>query len=343
MAMKHDLSPGEIDALINQLEQRMTRLRSLYEQYFMGIERIPPHTLRKEVVRIVFQLEQAHVQNTAMKFRIRSLVQRFNSYKTYWNRTERQIEEGTYKRDRARAARNQRRREEREQYEDDMHVIDLELEEVESLQDYQRELEALDAAGAFDSVDRSAGSNSGAESGADAASSVREEKLARIKAQLQSEAHDSSATAPAAGASSGASSASTQESKLDAARAAKLAKLKQRLNKQDDLPTGGASVDKLREMAAHRERLKQQQGGRTIHRNSPPPRSSSDDQARAVYNQLLEAKKRCNEPTSNLSYESVQKSMQKQREQLRSSRGARDVDFKVVIKDGKAFLKPVPK
>jgi len=35
--------------------------------------------------------------------------------------------------------------------------------------------------------------------------------------------------------------------------------------------------------------------------------------------------------------------MQTQRDQLRQSRGAADVDFQVVVKDGRAFLKPVPK
>lgn len=35
--------------------------------------------------------------------------------------------------------------------------------------------------------------------------------------------------------------------------------------------------------------------------------------------------------------------MNQQRDQLKKARGARDVEFKVVIKNGKAFLKPVPK
>ncbi len=325
MAMKEDLSAGEIEALLNQLDQRLNRLRALYEQYFMGIERIPPRTARKEVVRLIFQLENAHTRNTALKFRIRSLVQRFNSYKSYWNRVEKQIEEGTYKRDRARVDRRENRRKEQEGAREEMHYIDLEMEEIESLQDYQRELEEMDAAGAFNYEQQKA------------------DKLAAIRAQLEAESEPTARPAPSP-------AAPAQESNLDDSRAAKLAKLKQRLNNNTDsapLPTGGASVDKLREMAAHRERLKNERGGptnRTIQRNSPPPRAggSSDDQARAVYNQLIEAKRRCNEST-NISYESVQKSMQKQREQLRSSRGASDVDFKVVIKDGKAFLKPEPK
>lgn len=325
MAMKDDVSAAEVEATLNQLEQKLQRLRSLYEQYFMGIERIPPHTARKEVVRLIHRLEQTHIRNTALRFRQRSLTQRFNSYKSYWNRVEKQIEEGTYKRDRQRAQRNAERQASMQRDEDGAHVIDLELEEVESLQDFQRELEELDAAGAFDYEDSGV------------AGSSKQAKLDQIRSKLAEESE--SAPRP--------SQASRAESKLDDERRAKLAKLKQRLGSRDDgppsnLPTGGADMNKLRQMAAHRDKLKAEQQARTAPRSTAGGRSG-DNQARAVYNKLLEAKKRCNESTSNLSYESVQKSMQKQRDQLKSSRGARDVDFKVVIKDGKAFLKPIPK
>src|SRR5690606_15943314 len=96
---KEALNQGEIETLLNELETKMNRLRTVYEQYFMGIERTPPTTLRKEVFRIVQRMENVYIRNTAQKFRLRSLVQRFNSYKSYWGRVERQIEEGTYQRD----------------------------------------------------------------------------------------------------------------------------------------------------------------------------------------------------------------------------------------------------
>ena len=81
---------------------------------------------------------------------------------------------------------------------------------------------------------------------------------------------------------------------------------------------------------------------RTIDR-SKSSSSSDDDSAKRVYKNLVEAKKRCNEDTSNLSYDSVKKSMDKQRNRLRKKKGARNIDFKVVIKDGRAFLKPETK
>ena len=44
------------------------------------------------------------IANTALRFQRNNLVAKFNSYQGYWNRIMRQIEEGTYKRDRLRAA-----------------------------------------------------------------------------------------------------------------------------------------------------------------------------------------------------------------------------------------------
>ena len=80
---KEPISSAECDALLNELEAKLARLRALYEQYFLGIERLPPTTARKEVFRMVQRLEGGYIRNTAQKFRMRSRVQRFNSYKTY--------------------------------------------------------------------------------------------------------------------------------------------------------------------------------------------------------------------------------------------------------------------
>ena len=54
----------EIGRLIGELENRVERLRSLYEQYFMGIERIEPLTLRKDVERRLWQLRKEQIRNT---------------------------------------------------------------------------------------------------------------------------------------------------------------------------------------------------------------------------------------------------------------------------------------
>ena len=61
----------EIAALIEELEDRVERLRALYEQYFMGIERIEPLIPRKDVDRRLWLLRREQIRNTGMRFRCR--------------------------------------------------------------------------------------------------------------------------------------------------------------------------------------------------------------------------------------------------------------------------------
>ena len=92
------MNPEQLDNALVELEVRLERLRSLYEQYFMGIERLEPTIPRKDVERRLFELRKTRFQNTAKRFKFQTITQRFNSLQQYWYRTCRDIEKGTYKR-----------------------------------------------------------------------------------------------------------------------------------------------------------------------------------------------------------------------------------------------------
>jgi hypothetical protein len=98
------LEPAEISQLIGELEERVERLRALYDQYFMGIERLEPLILRKEVDRRLWALRREQIRNTGMRFKLETTIQRYNTYQQYWQRIVREIENGTYQRDLGRAA-----------------------------------------------------------------------------------------------------------------------------------------------------------------------------------------------------------------------------------------------
>jgi len=53
------LDSKEIAELIKELEDRVERLRALYDQYFMGIERLEPLTLRKDLDRRLWPKEKS--------------------------------------------------------------------------------------------------------------------------------------------------------------------------------------------------------------------------------------------------------------------------------------------
>jgi hypothetical protein len=88
----------ELEASLSDLEQRVERLRALFEQYFMGIEKIEPSVLRKDVDRRFWVLRREQIRNTAMRFKLNTINQRYNTYQQYWQRCIREIEAGTFRR-----------------------------------------------------------------------------------------------------------------------------------------------------------------------------------------------------------------------------------------------------
>lgn len=93
----------DVDIALEELEIRLERLRALYEQYFLGIEKIEPTVVRKDVDRRLWALRRAQIRNTAKRFKLQTIVQRYNTFQQYWGRICREIENGTYKRHLARA------------------------------------------------------------------------------------------------------------------------------------------------------------------------------------------------------------------------------------------------
>lgn len=71
--------------------------------------------------------------------------------------------------------------------------------------------------------------------------------------------------------------------------------------------------------------------------------AAGNRQMRALYEQYIAAKRQCGEDVSRLTYDAVARSIQKQTPEILAKYKAKSVEFKVVVKDGKASLKAVPK
>jgi hypothetical protein len=432
MASKEDLSGTEIDAKMDELDARIDKLRTAYEQYFIGVLKQPPQQQHKDVVRILHELEhKTFIRKTAQKFRLGSLVQKFTSYNTYWNRVLRQIEEGTYKRDLHKVQRREEQRREREQ--DRQEALELDMDLAGGLDELARELEQMEAAGRFDKPKAPPAPVAPAQPAQPTPEEIRAQKLRELQRKLgipdsapieqpvsrptpqapprpapyapgatpqpaapqpaygqpahaigqqlrglQSAAFPQVAVQPLTG--------NYQAPTLDAEaeRRNKLEEMKRKLEERAkrahtigsaseitgattpaashaastaDSAHEGAEIQRLRKLREMKERMAQRSSApaeraieRPVTRANPavarPAASASsgeDESVMRVYRNLVEAKKRCNEPIQGLSYESVARSMQEQRERLRQSHGADDVEFKVIIKNGRAFLKPEPK
>jgi hypothetical protein len=81
---------------------------------------------------------------------------------------------------------------------------------------------------------------------------------------------------------------------------------------------------------------------------SPPPAAPAvpgvtPEALRALHAAYVDAKRRCNEDASKLTVDALAKSLSKQVPELLAKTGARSVEFRVAVKDGKTVLKAVPK
>jgi hypothetical protein len=79
---------------VRKLEQDIMKLKAAYDQYFAGIERRPPDQLAARVATEVRSLTATVMTNTALRFRARQAISRYNIYQQYWQRNLRDMEEG---------------------------------------------------------------------------------------------------------------------------------------------------------------------------------------------------------------------------------------------------------
>jgi hypothetical protein len=83
-------------------------------------------------------------------------------------------------------------------------------------------------------------------------------------------------------------------------------------------------------------------------RKDPPPITSrskgpGDARMRQIYESYVEAKRKNNERTDKVDYETVAKSLKKMVPKLDRKHRGKQIDFQVVVKDGKVGIKPVVK
>ena len=94
-----------VEEALDLIDKTMDRVKSLYEQYFLGIQKQPPTFIHNDLERKLRDLAQVQIRNTALRYRYATLQQKFSSYNSYWRRTLRQIENGSYSRSLAKLGR----------------------------------------------------------------------------------------------------------------------------------------------------------------------------------------------------------------------------------------------
>lgn len=88
---------------LEELDKKIEDLRKNYEAYFQGMNRIPPERDFQQIQHTIRRYKEEYIVNTAIKFRLSTLIAKFQAYSRYWARVMREIEEGRYVRDRFKA------------------------------------------------------------------------------------------------------------------------------------------------------------------------------------------------------------------------------------------------
>jgi len=88
---------GGVEAIerdLDELELSIRKLQIEWDKFFGGVERIPPHDLKRRTEKLIREYVGAEIRNSAIRFRYQSLSARYSTYNELWQKRLRAIEEG---------------------------------------------------------------------------------------------------------------------------------------------------------------------------------------------------------------------------------------------------------
>lgn len=282
--MADQLEHAEVEAFVNELQRKLDRLRVLYDQYFLGVSKREPLEAVKDVVRIIHLLEQQQIRNTSMRFRLRSLIQKFNVQRTLWRRTVRAIEMGTHKRE-VRRLRNRLVEE---------GVNAAELGPLRTVGDVERAMGALATAKKEQQTPAKR-----------PPPAIRGKPAEELRQQLDP------ASAPSAEGDVAPQPAPAAATPASA----------EALPAQAPRPAPRAPAATPRAAASN----------------------VSDDELKSLYRRFVKAKRMVGEAVDSISEASLRRTIDKQLPKLQQLHPGREIEFHVVVRQGKAILKAKPK
>ncbi len=82
------------DDELEKLEEMIRVVKNKYDQFFAGIQKMPPMTERRGVDIYIHELNKQKMRDNARRFRFNQLTSRYNQYREMWGRKMREREEG---------------------------------------------------------------------------------------------------------------------------------------------------------------------------------------------------------------------------------------------------------
>jgi hypothetical protein len=307
------------------IEADIAALKVAYEFYFMGNERLPPTRAYEDLKKRLERLKNSFIRNTAAKFRVQAIATKFATYERLWQRTLQEIENGTYKRDVAKAKRRTQKQAGSDRPktlgaielpDEDFDVEEVKPSKVPSVAPLVPPVEPVPFRGGVPSV----------------------APLVPSVAPLVP------SVAPVTGTPArGTAIPSIPSVAPVAPRVAPLVP-----PVAPAVPPVAPAVPRVAPAVPPVSPVARPPAAAARPAAARPPVAASggglsDDKLKSVYDAYVAAKRQNKEDTSKMNYDSIAATLRKQVPELMKQHNAKSVEFKVVIKDGKAVLKAVPK
>ena len=82
------------DDELDKLEEDIRRLKNKYDQFFAGIVKVPPSFERHQVESYIHELNKLKIRDNGRRFRLGTILSKYNQYRELWGRRMREREEG---------------------------------------------------------------------------------------------------------------------------------------------------------------------------------------------------------------------------------------------------------
>ena len=82
------------DDELDKLEEDIRKLKNKYDQFFTGITKVPPSFDRHQLESYIHELNKLKIRDNTRRFRLNTLMSRYNQYREMWGRKMREREEG---------------------------------------------------------------------------------------------------------------------------------------------------------------------------------------------------------------------------------------------------------
>jgi cell division septum initiation protein DivIVA len=82
------------DDELDKLDEDIRKLKNKYDQFFAGIQKMPPSHERRMVEVYIHELSKKKIRENARRFRLSTALSRFNQFREMWGRKMREREEG---------------------------------------------------------------------------------------------------------------------------------------------------------------------------------------------------------------------------------------------------------